>query len=79
MLARRLPGLLPPLDADDALVTTRIHSAAGLTLPAGDLVRRPPLRAPHHSASMPSMVGGGSGWMRPGEISCAQGRVRGYP
>ena len=71
MLAARLPGLLPPLDVKQALEVTRIHSAAGIPLPAGVLVRRPPLRAPHHSASMVSLIGGGSPLMRPGELSCA--------
>lgn len=71
MLARRLPGLLPALWPADALEATRIHSAAGLPLPAGGLVRHPPFRAPHHSASAVSLIGGGSSWMRPGEISCA--------
>lgn len=71
MLARRLPGLLPDLEPAQALETTRIHSAAGVTLPPGGLLRRPPLRAPHHGASSPSMVGGGSAVMRPGEISLA--------
>ena len=71
MLAARLPGLLPPLEVKQALEVTRIHSAAGIPLPAGVLVRRPPLRAPHHSASMVSLIGGGSPLMRPGELSCA--------
>ena len=71
MLARRLVGLLPRLDPADALETTMIHSAAGLTLPAGGLMNRPPLRSPHHTASVVSMVGGGTGAMRPGEASCA--------
>ena len=75
MLAQRLPGLLPPLDDTAALEATRIHSAAGVTLPPGGLVRRPPFRAPHHGASTVSVVGGGSGWMRPGEISLASGGV----
>ena len=75
MLARRLVGLLPPLDPADALETTMVHSAAGLPLPAGGLLSRPPLRAPHHTASVVSLVGGGSGAMRPGEISCAHGGV----
>ena len=69
MLARRLPGLLPPLDGDDALAATRIHSAAAVPLPLGGLVVRPPFRAPHHGASAVSLIGGGSGYMRPGEIS----------
>ncbi|MGI8759522.1 MAG: YifB family Mg chelatase-like AAA ATPase [Acidimicrobiales bacterium] len=71
MLARRLPGLLPDLGRAEALEVTRVHSAAGLSLPAGGLVRRPPLRAPHHGASSVSLIGGGTSWMRPGEISLA--------
>ena len=75
MLARRLVGLLPPLERDEALATTRIHSAAGMRLPASGLVDRPPLRAPHHGASAVSMVGGGTHLMRPGEISLAHNGV----
>lgn len=71
MLAERLPGLLPPLEPEEALEVTRIHSAAGLQLPPAVLVRRPPFRAPHHSASPVSLVGGGGVQMRPGELSCA--------
>jgi magnesium chelatase family protein len=71
MLARRLPGLLPELDNPEALEVTRVHSAAGVALPAGDLIRRPPLRAPHHGASAVAIVGGGSSWIRPGEVSLA--------
>jgi magnesium chelatase family protein len=71
MLAERLAGLLPPLDVDAALEVTRIHSAAGIPLPPGVLIRRPPMRAPHHSASLVSLIGGGGTLMRPGELSCA--------
>lgn len=71
MLAERLPGLLPPLRTAEALEVTRVHSAAGLPLPPGVLVRRPPFRAPHHSASLVSLIGGGTTLMRPGELSCA--------
>jgi magnesium chelatase family protein len=71
MLASRLPGLLPPLSDRAALETTRIHSAAGLHLPAAGLVRQPPFRAPHHGASSVALVGGGSATLRPGEISAA--------
>src|SRR5437867_135128 len=71
MLARRLPGVLPDLDDDAALQATRIHSAAGATLAGAGLVRRPPFRAPHHGASSVSLVGGGSGTVKPGEISLA--------
>lgn len=75
MLAERLAGLLPPLDDATALEVTRIHSAAGETLPEGLLVRRPPLRAPHHSVSDVALIGGGSHQLRPGEISLAHGGV----
>jgi magnesium chelatase family protein len=71
MLARRLPGLLPPLAPAEALEVTRIHSAAGLRLPGSGLIRRPPFRAPHHGASAVSLIGGGTAGMRAGEISCA--------
>ncbi|MEM8705926.1 MAG: YifB family Mg chelatase-like AAA ATPase [Actinomycetota bacterium] len=71
MLARRLPGLLPALTADESLEVTRVHSAAGLPLPGGGLVEQAPFRAPHHSASMAALVGGGSGRARPGEVSTA--------
>jgi magnesium chelatase family protein len=71
MLAERLTGLLPDLDIAQALDVTRIHSAAGVPLPKGALISRPPFRAPHHSASMVSLIGGGSSQMRPGEVSCA--------
>ncbi len=74
MLARRLPGLLPPLGPRAALEATVVHSAAGMALPHG-LVMRPPLRAPHHTASIVSLVGGGTAAMRPGEISLAHGGV----
>jgi magnesium chelatase family protein len=75
MLARRLPGLLPALDDERALQATRIHSAAGATLDGRGLVRRPPFRAPHHGASSVSLVGGGHGMIRPGEISMAHAGV----
>ncbi len=75
MLASRLPGLLPPLEGDDALTATRVHSAAAVTLPPGGLVVRPPFRAPHHGASAVALIGGGTGTMRPGEISLSHGGV----
>lgn len=68
MLARRLPGILPPLSFAESLEVTRIHSVAGLLKNRGSLVRDRPFRSPHHSASGPSLVGGGS-FPRPGEIS----------
>ena len=70
MLARRLPGILPPLDDEAALEVTRIHSVAGLLPPDEPLLQRPPFRAPHHSASTAAIVGGGAG-IRPGEASLA--------
>ena len=75
MLAKRLPGLLPPLDDATAIEATTVHSAAGVTLPPGGLVRRAPWRAPHHTASLVSLVGGGNAALRPGEISLAHGGV----
>jgi magnesium chelatase family protein len=75
MLASRLPGLLPPLERDRALEVTMIHSASGLALPPGGLVREPPFRAPHHTSSQISLVGGGSQTIRPGEVSIAHGGV----
>ncbi|WP_421656002.1 YifB family Mg chelatase-like AAA ATPase [Leptothermofonsia sp. ETS-13] len=70
MLARRLPSILPPLTFEEALEVTQIHSVAGLLKDKGTLVATRPFRAPHHSASGPSLVGGGS-FPRPGEISLA--------
>lgn len=67
MLAKRLPGLLPPLSARELLEVSQIHSVAGL-LERGELSRARPMRAPHHSASMAAMVGGGVR-ARPGEVS----------
>ncbi|WP_433497481.1 YifB family Mg chelatase-like AAA ATPase [Sphaerimonospora sp. CA-214678] len=72
MLAERLPALLPPLGREEALQVSAIHSVAG-TLPAGrPLLARPPFMAPHHSATVASVVGGGSGGtVRPGAVSLA--------
>jgi magnesium chelatase family protein len=70
MLARRLPSILPPLTFSEALEVTRIHSVAGLLKDKGTLVAHRPFRSPHHSASGPSLVGGGS-FPKPGEISLA--------
>lgn len=71
MLARRLPGLLPPLATAEALEVTRIHSVAGAPLPPGGLIERPPFRAPHHGCTAPAIIGGGSFLLRPGEVSLA--------
>ena len=70
MLARRLPGILPRLEDAAALEVTRIHSVAGLLPPRAGLLRTPPFRAPHHTASTAALVGGGSA-PRPGEATLA--------
>ncbi|WP_372619511.1 YifB family Mg chelatase-like AAA ATPase [Falsiroseomonas sp.] len=69
MLAARLPGLLPDLTPAEALEVSLVHSVAGM-LHGGKLLRRPPFRDPHHSASVPALVGGGHR-AKPGEISLA--------
>jgi len=74
MLAERLPGILPDLDDRTSFEVTRVHSAAGLPFQGG-LVRRPPLRSPHHGASSVAIIGGGGAHLRPGEISLAHGGV----
>lgn len=70
MLARRLPGLLPPLDDVERLEVLALHSVAGLLTPARLASHAPPFRAPHHATSLAGLVGGGSG-PRPGEVSLA--------
>jgi|OM-RGC.v1.001611503 magnesium chelatase family protein len=75
MLAERLVGLLPALTDEEAIATTMVHSSAHLEAPHSGLIRRAPYRAPHHSSSMVSMVGGGTALMRPGEISLASNGV----
>jgi len=71
MLAERLPGLLPDLEPDEALEVTALHSLAGLLRADQPLVRRPPFSDPHHTASIASVIGGGSGVARPGAVSHA--------
>ncbi|SCE64946.1 magnesium chelatase family protein [Micromonospora haikouensis] len=71
MLAERLPSILPALDDDAALEVTALHSIAGLLPAGGRLLRRPPFQAPHHTATVASLVGGGSGLARPGAVSLA--------
>jgi magnesium chelatase family protein len=70
MLARRLPGLLPPWSFEEALEATAVHSAAGLVPPGGALLPARPFRAPHHTVSTAALIGGGP-QPRPGEASLA--------
>lgn len=71
MLAERLVGVLPALARQESLEVTAVHSVAGILPPGQPLVSRPPYCAPHHSATMPSLVGGGNGLPRPGAVSLA--------
>jgi magnesium chelatase family protein len=71
MLAERLPGIMAPLSRVEAIEALRIRSAAGHETPVSALPTVPFLRSPHHSASAVAMLGGGTAWLRPGEISCA--------
>ena len=71
MLAKRMPGILPPLTFEEALETTKIHSVAALIPKGMGLLRERPFRAPHHTTSDAGMIGGGSGNLRPGEVSLA--------
>jgi magnesium chelatase family protein len=73
MLAQRLPGLLPPLSAAELLETSMVHSVAGL-IAKGTLTRSRPFRAPHHSASMAALTGGGIK-AKPGEVSLAHNGI----
>jgi magnesium chelatase family protein len=70
-LAAGLAALLPPLIPEDVMEVTAIHSAAGLLGPGHALITRPPLRAPHHTATRAAILGGGSGIIRPGEAALA--------
>jgi magnesium chelatase family protein len=70
LLAKSLPSILPPLEDDESLEVTRIHSAAGQPV-RGQLVRNRPFRAPHHTASAAALVGGGRGRPTPGEVTLA--------
>ncbi|HVQ88429.1 MAG TPA: YifB family Mg chelatase-like AAA ATPase [Actinomycetes bacterium] len=71
LLAERLPGLLPPLDAEASLEVTAVHSVAGALDPQSPMVVRPPFQAPHHTATPAALVGGGAGVARPGAASLA--------
>ncbi len=70
-IAERIPGLLPDLSPAESLELTAVHSLAGTLDPAAGMLTRPPFSAPHHDASKASLLGGGSGQVRPGEISRA--------
>ncbi|TYL51634.1 YifB family Mg chelatase-like AAA ATPase [Nocardioides sp. BGMRC 2183] len=74
-LAERLPTILPDLTPEESLELTALHSLAGVLDPARGMIRRPPFAAPHHDASKASLIGGGSGTVRPGEISRAHAGV----
>jgi magnesium chelatase family protein len=74
-LAERMPGILPDLTLEESLELTAIHSLAGALEPADVMIRRPPFFAPHHDASRASLLGGGTGRVRPGEISRAHNGV----
>jgi magnesium chelatase family protein len=71
MLAERMPGLLPRLDDTAALEVTAVHSVAGRLGDRATLIREAPMQAPHHTASVAALVGGGAGTARPGAISLA--------
>jgi magnesium chelatase family protein len=71
MLASRLPGVLPPLDDEQSLEVTAVHSVAGLLDDGTPLITRPPFVDPHHSASQAAIIGGGSTQIRPGSVSLA--------
>jgi len=73
MMAQRLPGILPPLSPAELLETSMVHSVAGL-IARGELTRARPFRAPHHSASMAALTGGGLK-AKPGEVSLAHNGV----
>jgi magnesium chelatase family protein len=70
-LAERVPGLLPDLDLEESLELTAVHSLAGEMVDATNRIVRPPYRAPHHSITRTALLGGGTGRVRPGEVSKA--------
>lgn len=74
MLARRIPSILPPLTADEALETTKIHSVAGKLGPTRGLLRQRPFRTPHHTTSPVALIGGGQS-PQPGEASLAHNGI----
>jgi magnesium chelatase family protein len=74
MLAKRLPGILPPLSFEEAIETTKVHSVAGTLPPTASLLTARPFRSPHHTMSAVSLVGGGAN-PTPGEVSLAHNGV----
>ena len=75
-IAKALAGILPPMSREESLVTSKLYSIAGRSVPMQGLMRRRPFRAPHYSASIPAIIGGGSGEnIMPGEVSLAQNGV----
>ncbi len=75
MLAQSLPGILPPLTEEQALEVTRVYSVAGLLEPERGLIANRPFRAPHHTTTLPGLIGGGAHKPRPGEISLSHNGV----
>ncbi len=74
-IVERIPSILPDLTPEESLELTAVHSLTGTLDPAEGMITRPPFSAPHHDASKASIVGGGSGVVRPGEISRAHAGV----
>lgn len=74
-LAKALCGILPPMTRDEAMQTSKIYSVAGLGSHSGELMHMRPFRAPHNSASVAALIGGGSDYITPGEISLAHNGV----
>ena len=74
-LAKAMSGILPPLNFEESLQTSKIYSVAGKINPLGGLMKRRPFRAPHYSASLAALIGGGSDNIMPGEISLAHNGI----
>ena len=75
-LAKAMAGILPPMTTDEAIVTSKIYSVAGLKRNGLGLIRQRPFRSPHYSASLPAIIGGGAGAdIRPGEVTLAQNGI----
>jgi magnesium chelatase family protein len=74
-IAERIPTLLPDLTPEESLELTALHSLAGILDPGAGMIERPPFSAPHHDASKASLIGGGSGQVRPGAVSLAHAGV----